>query len=427
MNLGEFGKAYISPGKGAVTAAVHAVKYLVLPLVLITVLTMMLAEMDGPQRVVDVLAEIRMLVLVFGVVLAALGFLKGMYPMGSYSRFAFATTAAVLVIVYVYSMLLGGRAENVISREAFELDLDLLFVLYFFTAILAVLMQFAEMYDHRRIWMEGGGRIPAKELERPEDHRFYHDLRPRYGSLFKGLKLTRSTLISFVVLPLAIIFVLVAGFSSLDLEEMGPMLENIEELGPHMLMIGIPLTALSFFKGFYPRGSLSRLIPALVMVLITLYWIWTLGLEGKFVFDAIEEIDIGLDYTGLLLLIMAGMALWIVYYVLELLLHRPEWKEGGFQRDLLKRSPRKKRKGGDGSAVQGVMPEEGSGDGGTAGPESAVTPDSDAGEAAEEKSVPEGDRTEGAVAEAESDTGEAAEATSAPDNPEPPPQEKRES
>jgi len=38
LNLGEFGKAYISPGKGAVTAAVHAVKYLVLPLVLITVL-----------------------------------------------------------------------------------------------------------------------------------------------------------------------------------------------------------------------------------------------------------------------------------------------------------------------------------------------------------------------------------------------------
>jgi hypothetical protein len=78
------------------------------------------------------------------------------------------------------------------------------------------------------------------------------------------------------------------------------------------------------------------------MVLITLYWIWVLGLEGRFVFDSIEEISLVLDYSKLLMLIMVGTALWIVYYVLELLLHRPEWKAAGFPKDL--REERKARK-----------------------------------------------------------------------------------
>lgn len=335
MNIGEFDKKHFSPVKGALTAIGNALKYLVIPYALLAVLLTFLSGQDGPERVKDLLTELQTVVLIFGIALTALGFFKGAYPRGSYSRFVFGITASVLVIVYMYSLLLGGRVEEVVSEEAFELDLDAIFFLIFFPALLAVLMQFGEFADHRRSWLEKEGKIEARPKEEPADHRFYHDFHPRYGSLFNGLKLGRSTLIGFVVVPLIIIILMKAGFSSLDVEEVDVMMSELDELSAFMVLLGVPMAVLAFFKGFYPKGSFSRFAPAVAMVLITLYWIWVLGLEGRFVFDSMEEFSIALDYSKLLMLIMVGTALWIVYYALELLLYRPEWKAGGFQKDLL--------------------------------------------------------------------------------------------
>jgi len=205
-----------------------------------------------------------------------------------------------------------------------------------------VLMQFGEFADHRSLFLEREGRIAPIEKEDPKDHRFYHDFRVRYGSLYNGLKLARSTLIGFVIIPLIVIILMKAGFSSLNVEEVDSMMSNLDDISNFMVMLGVPMAVLAFFKGFYPKGSFSRFIPAVIMVLITLYWIWVIGLEGKFVFDSIEEISITLDFSKLLLLVMVGTALWIVYYVLELLLYRPEWKDAGFPKDL--REERKARK-----------------------------------------------------------------------------------
>lgn len=349
LNLGEFDKKHFSLVKGALTATAHALKYLVIPYVLLAVGLMVLQGEDGPQRVADLLRDMQTVVLIFGIVLTALGFLKGAYPKGSYSRFLFGITAAVLVIVYVYSLLLNGRTQDVISREAFELDLNAIFVLYFFPALLAVLMQFGEFADHRRPWLEREGLLVPLPKEEPEGHRFYHDFRLRYGSLYNGLKLGRSTLVGFVVIPLIVIILMKAGLSSLNAEEVDSMLSNLDDISAFMVLLGVPLAVLAFFKGFYPKGSFSRFVPALAMVLITLYWIWVLGLEGRFVFDSIEDISINLDYSKLLMLIMVGTALWIVYYVLELILYRPEWKAAGFPKDLrqersVRREARRKAK-----------------------------------------------------------------------------------
>ncbi len=344
MNLGEFDKKHFSLVNGGITAAVHALKYLAVPYILFAIGLMVLAGQDGPQRVADLLTEMQTLVLIFGIVLTVLGFFKGAYPKGSYSRFLFGITASVLVIVYVFSLLLNGRTEDVIAREAFELDLYLIFVLFFFPALLAVLMQFGEFADHRRLFLEKEGKIEVMEKEDPQDHRFYHDFRIRYGSLYNGLKLARSTLIGFVIIPLIVIILMKAGFSSLNVEEVDSMMANLDDISNYMLMLGVPMAVLAFFKGFYPKGSFSRFVPAVVMVLITLYWIWVLGMGGKFVFDSIEEITINLDFSKLLMLLMVGTGLWIVYYVLELLLYRPEWKDAGFPKDLRSKESRKQRK-----------------------------------------------------------------------------------
>lgn len=157
-----------------------------------------------------------------------------------------------------------------------------------------------------------------------------------------GLKLGRSTLTGFVLLPMVVIIILKAGMSSLDVQEVDSALSKLDDVSSLLIMLGVPMAALAFFKGFYPKGSFSRFLPSVIMVLISLYWIWTVGLGGKFVFDAIEDVSIDLDFSKLLLLLMVGTGLWIVYYALELLLYRPEWKKGGFPKDLLEE--RKARK-----------------------------------------------------------------------------------
>jgi len=108
-----------------------------------------------------------------------------------------------------------------------------------------------------------------------------------------------------------------------------------------VVLLGLPMTALAFFKGFYPRGSVSRFIPAEAMVLIGLYWIWVIGLEGKLLME-VEEIDISLDYSGLLMLIMLGSGsgwcttLWSSSSTVR------SGREGGFKKDLEKKSGKKK-------------------------------------------------------------------------------------
>jgi len=342
MRFGEFDWKLASPGKGALSALLFAMKYLVVPFALIYTAAMALQNADGMERMVSLLQEMQGLVLMFGVAIIILGFFRGAYPKGSYSRFSFGLTISVLAIIYALSLLLGGRLEDAFSREFFELDLDLLFVLYFIPAIVTVLMQLGEFVDHRGPWLVGIGKAVPEEREDPEKHLWYHDFRLRYGSLYQGLKRSRAALVGFVIIPLMVIVIMKAGLSSLDVDQIDPMIDSLDGIASAMVLLGLPIAIISFPKGFYPRGSLSRMLPAVTVVLLILYWIWKLGMEGRFVFDEVDGFSLSMDYTGLLYLIMAGTALWIVYYILEMIVYRKEWSEGGFQKDLDRRRRRTK-------------------------------------------------------------------------------------
>jgi len=344
VNAGEFDWKHADPKKGATSAVMHALKYLVLPLAVVMIGLVALSRAEGPQAFRTILQDMQFLVIVFGIVLTVLGFFRGAYPKGSYSRLTFAMAVSVLAIVFAFSLLLGGRVQEVFSDEIFELDLEMLFALYFVGATFKVFMQLGEFVDHRRAWLEGSDLTVPRVPEDPKEHRWFHDFRLRYGSLYQGLKLSRSTLIGYVILPVALIIILKAGLSDLNAQEVEEMISRLDGIFTFMLVLGLPMTILAFFKGFYPRGSFSRLAPALVMVLISLYWIWILAMEGRFALDTIEDISISIDYSGILMLILLGSALWLVYYVLELVVYRREWKEGGFRKDLHERKKKERPK-----------------------------------------------------------------------------------
>jgi hypothetical protein len=344
MNFGEFDWKFAKLGEGLKSVVKNAVKYLVLPLFLVVLLSSFLSKMDDMDRLADLVMEMQPLVLVFGIVISAVGFFKGAYPKGSYSRLTFSIAVAMLIILYAWSFLLGGRLQEAVNDEIFELDLISLFVLYLVGALFNVFLPLGEFIDHRRAWLERNERVAPREKEDPKDHLWYHDFRLRYGSVSNGIVLSKKSANRFVIIPLILIIVLKAGLTSLDVDEIDALISILDDIYYVTLFLGLAITAVSFFKGFYPKGSFSRFLPALIVVLISMYWVWIVGLEGKFVIEAADVMTFTLDYTGILLLMVCATGLWGVYYAVELWSYRREWKEGGFQKDALEGERKKNRR-----------------------------------------------------------------------------------
>ncbi|MDD1772166.1 MAG: hypothetical protein LUQ09_04530 [Methanomassiliicoccales archaeon] len=300
-------------------------------------------KMDTMETIGGIVSEMQPLVLIFGIVISAVGFFKGAYPKGSYSRLTFATAVAILTILYVWSLLLGGGLQEAVNDEIFELDLMSLFMLYMVGALFNTFLPLAEFIDHRHAWLERSEQVAPREKESADGHLWYHDFHLRYGSMFNGIVLSRRSANKFVIVPLIVIILLKAGLTSLDIDEIDALTSSLDDAYYVMLYLGLAITAISFFKGFYPKGSFSRFLPALIVVLISMYWVWTIGLEGKFVIDAADVVTFTLDYTGILLLMVCGTGLWGVYYAVELWTYRREWKEGGFQKDALEGEKKKKK------------------------------------------------------------------------------------
>lgn len=344
MNFGEFDWKYVKLGEGLKAVVMNAVKYLVLPLFLVVLLSSILSTTDDMDRLADLVMEMQPLVLVFGIMISAVGFFKGAYPKGSYSHLTFSMVVALLVILFAWSFLLGGRLQEAVNDEIFELDLISLFLLYLVCALFNVFLPLGEFIDHRHAWLERNEQVAPHEKEDPNGHIWYHDFRPRYGSVSNGIVLSKKSATRFVIIPLILIIILKAGLTSLDVDEIDAFISSLDDIINVTLYLGLAITAVSFFKGFYPKGSFSRFLPALIVVLISMYWVWTVGLEGKFVIEAADVMTFTLDYTGILLLMVCATGLWGVYYAVELWSYRREWKEGGFQKDALEGERKKDKK-----------------------------------------------------------------------------------
>jgi len=344
MNFGEYDWKFVKLGDGLKSVTLHALKYLVLPLLIVTILYAMTSQIEDASGFSDLFLQMRALVLLFGITLAALGFFKGAYPKGTYARLTFALAIAILAIFYAWSLLLDGRLQTEIADKMFELDIEQLFLLYLIGALFSLFMQLGEFIDHRRAWWERGKQVEPREKEDIKDHRWHHDFRLRYGSLSNGLKLSKSALFKYTIIPLAVIILIKAGLSSLEIDEIDDLVQSLDDVYYSALLLGIAIAALSFFKGFYPKGSFSRFIPAMAVVLLSMYWTWIVGLEGVFMMEGADVLTFTLDYTGILLLMVCATGLWGVYYAVELWVYRREWKEGGFKKDAFEGERKKDRK-----------------------------------------------------------------------------------
>lgn len=150
-----------------------------------------------------------------------------------------------------------------------------------------------------------------------------NEFHPRGGSMTKGILSATAGAVMYVVIPLIIL----ASASSLMADAGGG--EVAEQIGlgvimENVLFVGVPIAAVSFFKGYYPKGSYSRATMGVALGALAGLWIWMATMGGRLDLQ-FEEIGLMIDVSGFVYLLLLTAALKAAYFVAEMFSYRKEW------------------------------------------------------------------------------------------------------
>ena len=359
--------------KPAITSAAFAVvKFIIMPLLLLILIVSVLNSFSSAsvKHLAQVIGDYKTYIVVFGAALTVLAALKGYYPKGSLSRLTFDLAMVPFYLLLVWSFDMGGRMGSAFTDAGFPFRLDLVLWLFSLFIVFKSLYKLAEFIDFRRPFLESLARTysgvkapPPRPVEDPQTHRLWQDFRPRYGRFLTGMAEADKALLQYVIFPLLIIILLGAVIQSTQgmLEGMsgtagsnanglfGLGSATLDRLSMLLLFIGLPVAVLSFFKGFYPKGSVSRLTFALIIVALICAWIFIAALGGHITvaMDVMStNIHFNLNYEPLLWLFIFASALWGIYWAVEAYIYRKDWKKNGFMPvdDAVLRQQRHQRK-----------------------------------------------------------------------------------
>ncbi len=77
-----------------------------------------------------------------------------------------------------------------------------------------------------------------------------------------------------------------------------------------MFYTGLFMVGLAFFKGFYPKGSVSRMTFWLGLVAVVCLWIWFFLFGGSLIIDIADMVELSVGFTPIVLILMFAAALW---------------------------------------------------------------------------------------------------------------------
>jgi ABC-type multidrug transport system fused ATPase/permease subunit len=354
--MNEF-KLELGSMKRALWSAVLAVvQFIVVPLILTILISSVLNGFSSPsvKHLGHLIGDYSFYIIVLGAILAVLAALKGYYPKGSISRLTFDLALVPFYLLLVWSFDMGGSMGPAFNDAGFPFQLDLVLWLITLFIVFKSLYKLAEFMDFRRSFLESLARtypevkapLP-RPAEDPSDHRPCQDFLPRYGRFLSGMAEADRALLWYVIFPLLIVILLggviqstqgllqsmtgTAGANASGLFGLGSA--TLDRLSTLLLFIGLPIAVMSFFKGFYPKGSVSRLTFALIVVALICVWIYVAALGGHISVSmnvSGSDIHFDLNYEILLWIFIFAAALWGIYWAVEAYIYRKDWKQNGF-------------------------------------------------------------------------------------------------
>lgn len=142
------------------------------------------------------------------------------------------------------------------------------------------------------------------------------------GKVGKGVISAVLAAVKYLVIPVLIVSLILAILS--DFAEGYLPQEELEAIRISLIVFAIPVIALAFFVGFYPKGSYSRMTFGIIYVASICLWIWLAAQGGK-IDASIEFIGLALDFTALLLLFIFATSLKSLIFIAEAPSYREEY------------------------------------------------------------------------------------------------------
>jgi len=146
------------PWKGIFASIGAAVKYVIAPIIIITIIGSFVNEFIG-----DYLEAARNAVLIFGIPLIVISFFKGFYPKGSQSRLIFAVIATALASLWIWFVLQGGVFELSVEQVSLTVNYSLLVLLFIFVVVLNGVFYVGEYFSYRKEYLSGESIKKGKE------------------------------------------------------------------------------------------------------------------------------------------------------------------------------------------------------------------------------------------------------------------------
>ncbi|MDD1765838.1 MAG: hypothetical protein LUO84_05235 [Methanomassiliicoccales archaeon] len=144
------------------------------------------------------------------------------------------------------------------------------------------------------------------------------------GKIRGGLFSAIGSILKYVIIPVIIFTVIASVLSAVSQFNENLGLKMVDDMRNMALILGLPIVFLSFFRGYYPKGSYSRLTFAIATTIMICVWIWFVMQGGKFQLSATRA-DLNMDLLGLVLLLVVVAAIGGLYFVAELFSYRKEY------------------------------------------------------------------------------------------------------
>lgn len=144
------------------------------------------------------------------------------------------------------------------------------------------------------------------------------------GKPGKGVVSAVLAAAKYILVPMLILTALTTVLSQIEGASVITDQIDLERVKVFVLVLGIPITVLSFFRGFYPKGTRSRCLFGVSAAALACVWIWMVLMGGNLSLE-MEEVGFSLSYVGIVLLFILAAALGGLYYVVEMRSYRQAW------------------------------------------------------------------------------------------------------
>ncbi len=283
-------------------------------------------DTDSSDKFLNVLLAMGALFLLLGIPMTILSFFVGFYPKGTLSRTLCDLVNSILFILLIFWLFIGSGLPDIITDSGLIISLTPLILAILIWAVVDIIRVGAEYRDERRNWKRSVGYdVPPKKKKhfRIQPESKWYDFNPSIGKFSRGAVDAKKEILRFVTIPEIVILLAIGAMRSAGTT--GTLYDIMETWSINILIFGLLIAFVAFWRGYFPPGTFSRLLIGLLLVPSLLLYVRGLELGGT-LDEALKQVGLILPMPEINLLILIFIAFIGVMQFGEFLDSRRSWR-----------------------------------------------------------------------------------------------------